>query len=137
MSFWAKKSLIPKGISGKFDFIAEIGVKRAQKYGKIQNSRLSLSRISSFPQRERSEGVVLSTCAKHGHVVQSTNCYIRVGTKNALNRSIFDHFKLSFFLNWSEFNQRSIPTNDMLPACLVVKLRIFLCMGLICEILIF
>ena len=30
-----KKSLIPKGISGKFDFIAEIGVKRAQKYGKI------------------------------------------------------------------------------------------------------
>ena len=35
LSFWAKKSLIPKGISGKFDFIAEIGVKRAQKYGKI------------------------------------------------------------------------------------------------------
>ena len=33
--FRAKKSLIPKGISGKFDFIAEIGVKRAQKYGKI------------------------------------------------------------------------------------------------------
>ena len=30
-----KKSLIPKGISGKFDFIAEIGVKRVQKYGKI------------------------------------------------------------------------------------------------------
>ena len=35
LSFWAKKSLIPKGISGKFDFIAEIGVKRARKYGKI------------------------------------------------------------------------------------------------------
>ena len=33
--FELKKSLIPKGISGKFDFIAEIGVKRAQKYGKI------------------------------------------------------------------------------------------------------
>merc|ERR1712055_1038767 len=54
-------------------------------------------------------------------------------TKNALNRSILDRFKLSFFLNWSEFNQRPIPTNDMLPACLVLKLRIILCMGLICE----
>ena len=30
-----------------------------------------MSRISSFPQRERSERVGLSTCVKHGHVVQS------------------------------------------------------------------
>ena len=38
-------------------------------------SRISLSRILSFPLRERSERVGLSACVKHGHVVQSTNCY--------------------------------------------------------------
>ena len=57
-----------------------------------------------------------------------------VGTENAPNRSIFIRFELSFFLNWSEFNQRSIGTSAMLPACLVSKLRTNLCMGPICEI---
>ena len=31
--------------------------------------------VLSFPLRERSERVGLSACVKHGHVVQSTNCY--------------------------------------------------------------
>ena len=42
---------------------------------KISWSRISWSRILSFPPRERSERVGLSACVKHGHVVQSTNCY--------------------------------------------------------------
>ena len=39
--------------------------------------RIAWSRNLSFPLRERSERVGLSTCVKHGQVVQSTNCYIR------------------------------------------------------------
>ena len=42
---------------------------------KISWSRISWSRILSFPPRERSERVGLSACVKHGHVVQSTHCY--------------------------------------------------------------
>ena len=42
---------------------------------KISWSRISWSRILSFPLRERSERVGLSACVKHGHVVQSTHCY--------------------------------------------------------------
>ena len=38
-------------------------------------TKISWSRILSFPLRERSERVGLSACVKHGHVAQSTNCY--------------------------------------------------------------
>ena len=35
--FELKKSLIPKGITEKFDFKAEIGAKRPKKYAKSKN----------------------------------------------------------------------------------------------------
>ena len=40
LSFWAKKkSLIPKGITKKFDLLSQIGAKLAKKYAKLKNSQ--------------------------------------------------------------------------------------------------
>ena len=39
-SFWAKKSLTPKGITEKFDFLAEIGAKMAKNMQFFLKSQL-------------------------------------------------------------------------------------------------
>ena len=56
-------------------------------------------------------------------------CKNLIFTKNALTRSIFIRFQLSFFLNWSEFSQLSIERACLLPACLVFQQRRFLCLA--------